>query len=58
MSQQVALIILDGWGKAVNPSVSGIDQGNTPFYHSLLQDYPNSELQASELAVGLPKGQF
>lgn len=58
MSKQVMLIILDGWGKTSNPLVSGIDQWNTPFYHSLLQTYPNSELQASELAVGLPEGQF
>jgi len=52
------LIILDGFGIAVNPSVSAIDQADKPFYDSLLARWPNSRLIASGEAVGLPEGQF
>ena len=55
---KVLLVILDGWGIADDYSVSAMDQANIPFYRSLLQQYPNSRLSASEEAVGLPKGQM
>ncbi len=55
---KVALIIMDGWGIAEDPAVSAIKQGNTPFYHAAIQQYPNSKLRASEQAVGLPAGQM
>ena len=58
MSRKTALIILDGWGIAKDPSVSAIDKANTPFVDSLYQNYPHSQLQASGLAVGLPEGQM
>lgn len=51
-------MILDGWGIATNKAVSAIDQAKTPFINSLYAKYPHSKLQASELAVGLPKGQM
>lgn len=51
-------MILDGWGIATNKAVSAIDQAKTPFINSLYTKYPHSKLQASELAVGLPKGQM
>ncbi len=54
---KVMLVILDGRGKATDKKVSAIDQWNTPFVSSLYETYPHSELEASELAVGLPKGQ-
>ncbi len=56
--RKTLLMILDGWGIATDPSVSAIDQGNVPFYRRCLATYPNSRLQASEEAVGLPKRQF
>src|SRR5690606_18280680 len=41
-----------------NKSVSAIDKANTPFIDSLYGRYPNSKLEASGLAVGLPAGQM
>lgn len=58
MSRKTALIILDGWGVAKDPSVSAIDKANTPFVDSLYHKYPHSKLEASGLAVGLPEGQM
>ncbi len=51
-------MILDGWGLAQNKKVSAIDQAKTPFISSLYSKYPNSKLEASGLAVGLPAGQM
>ncbi len=51
-------MILDGWGIATNKKVSAVDQANTPFMDSLYPHYPNSRLEASGLAVGLPEGQM
>ena len=53
-----ALIILDGWGLAKNPSVSAIERAKTPFMDSLLGAFPNSQLEASGIHVGLPDGQM
>lgn len=51
-------MILDGWGIASNKKVSAIDRAQTPFMDSLYPQYPNSRLEASALAVGLPEGQM
>jgi len=58
MNKKVLLMILDGWGKGKDSSVSAIDKGNTPFIDSLYKDYANSELSASGKDVGLPDGQM
>lgn len=58
MNKKVLLTILDGWGIAQNPNVSAIDQAKTPFFRSLLEKYPHSQLEAAGLAVGLPEGQM
>ncbi|MEQ9305804.1 MAG: 2,3-bisphosphoglycerate-independent phosphoglycerate mutase, partial [Marinoscillum sp.] len=58
MNKKVILIILDGWGIATDTAVSAIDKANTPFVDSLYGKYPNSTLEASGLAVGLPEGQM
>lgn len=55
---KVALLILDGWGIAKNKEVSAIDKASTPFIDSLYTRYPNSTLEASGRAVGLPNGQM
>lgn len=52
------LIILDGYGIAEDPSVSAIDHARKPFLDALFAQYPHATLQASEEAVGLPKGQM
>lgn len=51
-------MILDGWGVATNKVVSAIDHAKTPFMDSQYPMYPNSRLEASGLAVGLPAGQM
>ncbi len=56
--QKVILIIMDGWGLAEDDSVSAIHAAHTPFYERVSQTAPFMKLQASELAVGLPKGQM
>ncbi len=58
MNKKVILIILDGWGIPLKPDVSAIESANTPFINSLYPAYPNSRLDASGLAVGLPAGQM
>ena len=56
--KKLALIILDGWGYGRNDQSNAILAANTPFVDSLLQQYPNSKLEASGTAVGLPAGQM
>jgi 2,3-bisphosphoglycerate-independent phosphoglycerate mutase len=56
--KKLALIILDGWGYGRNDQSNAIVAANTPFFDSLLQQYPNSKLEASGTAVGLPAGQM
>ncbi len=58
MNKKVLLMILDGWGLGTNPEVSAIAKADTRFVDSLYKKYPNSKLEASGLAVGLPKGQM
>ena len=58
MSKKAFLIIIDGFGIAENPDVSAIEKANMPYYDSLLEKYPHSQLSASGEDVGLPEGQF
>ncbi|MCK5492340.1 MAG: 2,3-bisphosphoglycerate-independent phosphoglycerate mutase, partial [Candidatus Omnitrophica bacterium] len=50
----LVLIILDGWG--INPETEGnaIASANTPVMDYLIKNYPNTVLDASGAAVGLP----
>jgi 2,3-bisphosphoglycerate-independent phosphoglycerate mutase len=52
------LCILDGWGIAPASNINGITTANTPCWTRFLKTYPHAQLQASELFVGLPKGQM
>lgn len=52
------LVILDGFGIAVDKQVSAVDLASTPFYDSLLETMPHTHLSASGEDVGLPEGQF
>ena len=54
MNKKVLLMILDGWGIGLDDKVSAIVKANTPFIDSLYSKYPNSKLEASGLAGGLP----
>lgn len=58
MNKKVILLILDGWGIAKDKAVSAIDAAKTPFVDKVLAQFPNSTLEASGLAVGLPEGQM
>lgn len=52
------LIILDGWGHREETKYNAIAQANTPVWDSLLKDYPNTLINTSGMAVGLPDGQM
>ena len=58
MSKKAILAILDGWGIGTDSSVSAIAQANTPFIDSCYEKFPNTTLEASGIAVGLPFGQM
>lgn len=58
MNKKVLLMILDGWGISPNPSISAIDQAQTPFIDSLYQNYPHAQLRTDGMNVGLPEGQM
>jgi 2,3-bisphosphoglycerate-independent phosphoglycerate mutase len=58
MDKKVILIILDGWGETQNPNVSAIYKAKTPYFDSLINNYPNASLRTDGLHVGLPEGQM
>ncbi len=51
-------MILDGWGMSPDPTVSAIDNAETPFIDSLYKNYPHATLRTDGLHVGLPEGQM
>lgn len=57
-NKRLALIILDGWGYGNTDKSNAIVAANTPFFDGLVKQYPNSTLEASGMAVGLPAGQM
>lgn len=56
--KKVMLLILDGWGYGKQDQSDAAYAANTLFFDSLLKKYPNSKLEASGEAVGLPAGQM
>ena len=60
MNKKVQLIILDGWGipKLGEEWRSAIEAANVPYFRHLMATFPNSTLEASGRAVGLPIGQM
>jgi 2,3-bisphosphoglycerate-independent phosphoglycerate mutase len=54
----VVLCVLDGWGHRVECDENAICQARTPTWDRLMRQYPHALLEASELFVGLPKGQM
>ena len=56
--KKIVLLILDGFGINKSEQGNAIKKANTPVLDRLLNEYPNSELEASGLEVGLPKGQM
>jgi len=51
------LVILDGLGLAPPGPGNAFYQAKTPFIDSLFKQYPNTQLKASGVSVGLPRGQ-
>lgn len=58
MGKKALLMILDGWGIGDRQKDDVIYSTPTPYWDSLLQKYPHSQLQASGENVGLPDGQM
>ena len=58
MGKKALLIILDGWGIGNHSKADIIYNTPTPYWDSLLANYPNSQLLASGEDVGLPDGQM
>ncbi len=56
----LVLTILDGWGYSPASAADGnaIAAARKPAYDRLLREYPNTLIQTSGLAVGLPEGQM
>lgn len=54
----VGLIILDGQGLAPASDSNSVTLAHKPNLDHILSEFPNSTLQASEEAVGLPEGQM
>lgn len=54
----VVLCILDGWGYRPEAKDNAIAQARTPTWDRLMKTCPNSLLETSGLAVGLPDGQM
>lgn len=57
-NKRVALLILDGLGYGKDDSSNAVRSANIPFLDHLLATYPNSKIEASGEAVGLPEGQM
>jgi 2,3-bisphosphoglycerate-independent phosphoglycerate mutase len=54
----VVLIVVDGFGYGPDPAADAIAAAEMPRWRALLEAWPNSRLDASGLAVGLPVGQM
>ncbi len=52
----LTLLVLDGWGISSQTRGNAIAAARTPNYLKMLAHFPNSTLQASGEAVGLPPG--
>lgn len=54
----VVLVILDGWGYCEETKGNAVAASSTPVMDSLLKVYPNTLINTSGKAVGLPEGQM
>ena len=57
-NKKVLLCILDGWGLSKQKQHNAISIAETPTWDKILQQYPNTYINTSGKAVGLPKGQM
>ena len=57
-SNRVLLCILDGWGISPKNNYNAIKSANTPNFDDFVMNYPNTQIYADGLNVGLPEGQM
>ena len=58
MKKKALLLILDGWGEGNKTKADVIYSTPTPYWDSLLANYPHSQLMTDGENVGLPNGQM
>ena len=58
MKKKALLLILDGWGEGNKTKADVIASTPTPYWDSLLAQYPHSHLLTDGVNVGLPAGQM
>lgn len=58
MNKKAMLVVLDGWGVSPEPSGNAISNASTPNMDAFIKYYPNTILQASGIAAGLPWGKM
>ncbi|MDW7672695.1 MAG: 2,3-bisphosphoglycerate-independent phosphoglycerate mutase [Bacillota bacterium] len=58
MKKPVVLMILDGFGIREQEAGNAVKKAHLPHFNELMEKCPNTQLQASGLAVGLPEGQM
>ncbi|HPG92833.1 MAG TPA: 2,3-bisphosphoglycerate-independent phosphoglycerate mutase [Clostridia bacterium] len=58
MKKLTALIIMDGYGLSKETVGNAIGENCSPYIRYLRENFPNTSLNASGLAVGLPEGQM
>ena len=56
--QTTALIILDGFGHRTDTDQNAILHAKMPVWNRLVEEQPNTLIQTSGMAVGLPEGQM
>ncbi|HEX8941384.1 MAG TPA: 2,3-bisphosphoglycerate-independent phosphoglycerate mutase [Candidatus Limnocylindrales bacterium] len=54
----IVLVVLDGFGIGRDPAADAIAAARMPVWRGLLERWPHAKLDASEEAVGLPRGQM
>ena len=54
----IVLTVLDGWGYRAESNGNAIALARKPNYDRILKDFPNTLIQTSGPAVGLPVGQM
>ncbi len=54
LPRPVVLAVIDGWGIAPHWGGNAVSLARTPFMNMAMKSYPNSVLEASGAAVGLP----
>ncbi|HEY6128921.1 MAG TPA: 2,3-bisphosphoglycerate-independent phosphoglycerate mutase [Candidatus Acidoferrum sp.] len=54
----IVLTVLDGWGYRAETKGNAIALARKPHYDRLIKDFPNTIIQTSGPAVGLPEGQM